>query len=47
MGGPQVVIAGIADKIKDGALVDEASLSFALASIRRMIRQGSQRLLLV
>jgi chromate reductase, NAD(P)H dehydrogenase (quinone) len=47
MGGPQVVIAGIADKIKDGALVDEASLSFALASIRRMIslsRQGSQRL---
>jgi chromate reductase len=47
MGGAQVVIAGIADKIKDGALVDAASLSFALASIRRMIslsRQGSQRL---
>ena len=48
MGGAQVVIAGIAEKLKDGALVDEASLSFALASIRRMIslsRQGSQRLL--
>jgi chromate reductase, NAD(P)H dehydrogenase (quinone) len=48
MGGAQVVIAGISDKVKDGALVDEASLSFALSSIRRMIslsRQDSKRLL--
>jgi chromate reductase, NAD(P)H dehydrogenase (quinone) len=48
MGGAQVVIAGIADKVKDGALVDEASLSFALSSVRRMIslsRQDSKRLL--
>ena len=47
MGGPQVVIAGIADKVKDGALVDEASLSFALASVRQMIamtRLGWERL---
>jgi chromate reductase len=47
MTGPQVVIAGVADKVKGGALVDEASLSFALASVRRMItlsRLGSQRL---
>ena len=47
MGGPQVVIAGIADKVKDGALVDQASLSFALASVRRMTtmtRLGRQRL---
>jgi chromate reductase len=47
MGGPQVVIAGIADKVRDGAFVDEASLSFALASVRRMItlsRLSSQRL---
>jgi chromate reductase len=47
MGGPQVVIASIADKVKDGALVDEASLSFALASVRRMIamtRLGWERL---
>jgi chromate reductase len=47
MGGPQVVIAGVAHKVKDGTLVDEASLSFALASVRRMItlsRLGSQRL---
>jgi chromate reductase len=48
MGGPQIVIAGIADKVKDGALVDEASLSFALASVRRMVslnRLGSQKLM--
>ena len=37
LGGPQVVIGGIEAKIKNGGLVDEASLSFALAAIRRMI----------
>jgi chromate reductase len=44
-GGPQVVIGGIEAKIKNGSLVDEASLSFALAAIRRMIslsRRSSQ-----
>jgi chromate reductase, NAD(P)H dehydrogenase (quinone) len=47
LGGPQVVIAGIADKVKDGVLIDEASLSFALAAVRRIItmtRLDSQRL---
>jgi chromate reductase len=37
LGGPQVVIGGIAAKIRNGNLVDDASLSFALAAIRRMI----------
>jgi chromate reductase, NAD(P)H dehydrogenase (quinone) len=37
LGGPQVVIGGIEAKIKNGGLVDEATLSFALAAIRRMI----------
>jgi chromate reductase len=37
LGGPQVVIGGIAAKIRNGNLVDEASLSFALAAVRRMI----------
>jgi chromate reductase, NAD(P)H dehydrogenase (quinone) len=48
LGGPQVVIAGIADKVKDGVLIDESSLNFALAAVRRMItltRLGSHRLL--
>jgi chromate reductase len=45
LGGPQVVIGGIEAKIRDGSLVDEASLSFALAAIRQMIslsRRSSQ-----
>jgi chromate reductase, NAD(P)H dehydrogenase (quinone) len=37
IGGPQVVIAGISDKIKNGVLIDEANLSFALSAVRRMI----------
>jgi chromate reductase len=37
LGGPQVVIGGIEPKIRNGSLVDEASLSFALAAIRRVI----------
>src|ERR1700743_3186722 len=44
MGGPQVVIGAIAGKTRDGMLIDEASLSFASAAVRRMIatvRQGS------
>lgn len=44
MGGPQVVIGGIAGKTRDGVLLDEASLSFASAAVRRMIatvRQAS------
>jgi chromate reductase, NAD(P)H dehydrogenase (quinone) len=45
LGGPQIVIGSIEAKIGDGSLVDEASLSFALAAIRRMIslsRRSSQ-----
>lgn len=45
LGGPQVVIGGIEAKIRSGSLVDEASLGFALAAIRRMIslsRRSSQ-----
>jgi chromate reductase, NAD(P)H dehydrogenase (quinone) len=47
MGGPQVVIGGIGDKVRDGALIDDASLSFALSALRRMImmaRPSSRRL---
>jgi chromate reductase len=47
MGGPQVVIGGIGDKVRDGALIDDASLSFALSALRRMImmaRLSSRRL---
>jgi chromate reductase, NAD(P)H dehydrogenase (quinone) len=35
--GRQVVIGGIADKIRDGQFVDKADLSFALAAVRRLI----------
>jgi len=37
LGGPQVVIAGIESKISDGVLVNQASLTFALAALRRMV----------
>jgi chromate reductase len=36
-GGPQVVIGGIAGKTRDGVLIDEASLNFASAALRRMV----------
>lgn len=39
LGGPQVVIGSISDKIKDGVLVDQASLSFALTALRRIVTQ--------
>jgi chromate reductase len=48
LGGPQVVIGGIADKIRDGVLVDQPSLSFALTALRRIVnlcRLGSPRLI--
>ncbi|MER9595662.1 NAD(P)H-dependent oxidoreductase [Mesorhizobium sp. M0244] len=35
--GPQVVIGNVADKIRDGRLVDEPSLRFALSAIDRLI----------
>jgi chromate reductase, NAD(P)H dehydrogenase (quinone) len=47
MGGPQVVIGGIGDKVCDGVLIDDASLSFALSALRRMVtmaRLGSRQL---
>jgi chromate reductase len=46
IGGPQIVVGGIDHKVLDGALVDEASLTFALAALRRMVtlsRRSSQR----
>jgi chromate reductase len=48
--GPQVVIGGIANKIKNGLLADEASLSFSLGALDRLIAmsrndRASQRLL--
>ncbi|MER8444658.1 NAD(P)H-dependent oxidoreductase [Mesorhizobium sp. M1066] len=35
--GPQVVIGNVVDKIRDGQLVDESSLRFALSAIDRLI----------
>jgi chromate reductase, NAD(P)H dehydrogenase (quinone) len=37
VGGPQVVIGGIAEKIQDNALVDRASLDFAHAALGRLV----------
>jgi chromate reductase len=34
--GPQIVIGGVADKVRDGLLMDQPSLAFALAAIERM-----------
>ena len=46
LGGPQVVIADIGNKIEDGVLVDQPSLSFALTALQRMIgRVSSLRLI--
>lgn len=39
LGGPQVVIGGINDKVRDGVLVDQPSLSFALSAVRKMVGQ--------
>lgn len=39
LGGPQVVIGSIDGKVKDGVLVDESSLHFALSALRKMITQ--------
>lgn len=49
--GPQVVIGGIANKIKSGLVADEESLHFALGALDRLIAmtqndQISQRLLI-
>jgi chromate reductase, NAD(P)H dehydrogenase (quinone) len=40
LGGPQVVIADIGNKIEDGVLVDQPSLSFALTALERMVGRG-------
>ena len=37
VGGPQIVIGAVADKIADGKLVDRASLDFAAAAVRRLV----------
>ena len=48
LGGPQVVIGSIGDKIRDGVLIDQPSLSFALIALRRIVtlcRLSSPRLI--
>jgi hypothetical protein len=35
----EVTIASIADKIRDGRLIDEASLGFACAAIEALLRE--------
>nr|WP_299910100.1 NAD(P)H-dependent oxidoreductase [Sphingomonas bacterium] len=35
--GPQAVIGGVADKVDQGRLVDEASLDFLVESVERMV----------
>jgi chromate reductase len=37
LGGPQVVIGGIAEKVRHDALVDRASLDFAHAALGRLV----------
>ena len=37
LGGPQIVIGAVADKVADGKLVDRASLDFATAAVRRLV----------
>jgi chromate reductase len=37
IGGPQVVIGGVSEKVKDGRLIDRASLDFSLSALRRVI----------
>ena len=44
LGGPQVVIGNIGSKVRDGVLVDQASLSFASAALHRIIAQSRNRL---
>jgi chromate reductase len=36
LSGPQVVVGGVANKVRDGRLIDKASLTFALAAIDRL-----------
>jgi chromate reductase len=38
VGGPQIVIANVAAKMSNGIFTDQASLSFALAAINRLVR---------
>ena len=49
VGGPQIVIGNIVEKIRDGILIDESCLRFALAALDRLIAMSrndhsSQRL---
>jgi chromate reductase, NAD(P)H dehydrogenase (quinone) len=37
LGGPQVVIGGVGEKIRDDVLVDRASLDFAHAALGRLV----------
>ena len=42
--GPQVVIGGIADKVSEGRLIDQASLTFALAAVDRLLALCDRRM---
>ena len=39
MAGPQVVVSGVLQKVTDGRLVDEATITFALAAVAEMMRE--------
>ena len=39
MAGPQVVVSGVLQKVADGRLVDEATITFALAAVAEMMRE--------
>jgi len=36
---PQIVIGGVHDKVRDGRLIDEATLSFALAGVEDLLKE--------
>jgi hypothetical protein len=38
---PQIVIGGVHEKVRDGRLIDEAALSFALAGVEDLLEEIS------
>src|SRR5437667_12914386 len=36
---PQIVIGGVHEKVRDGRLIDEAAISFALAGVDDLLRE--------
>ena len=43
--GPQVVIGGIAERVREGRLIDQTSLAFALAAVDRLLALCNRRML--